>query len=137
MKKIIYTLAIGIQCIFLTAVLGACKEEEEAVRLQEVTPVFSWKGLSFQLESDTEWSITRFTNRIALTNFNRKCQILLSWNGNSGNGEKTDGILKIAEVGKQLQTIRLDKLSVKDIDGLYYNIQFQEGEREGMLILSK
>lgn len=52
-------------------------------------------------------------------------------------GEKTGGVLRIAEAGKKLQTILLDKLLIEDIDGMYYNIHFQKDEKTGTLLLSK
>lgn len=137
MKRIVRTLSVGIRLIVLLAVLTACKEDEGITRQQEVTPAFAWEDNSFPLETYNGWGLTRFRSHIALSNFILKCQYHLSWNGNMTTGDKTDAVLKIAEVGKKLQTIQLDRLSVKDIDGLYYSIQFQEGEREGSLIFSK
>ena len=129
MKRIIHTFVIAFQFIILSAVLTASP--------QEVTPSFFWEGSSFQLEADNGWGITRFANRVALSNFHQKCQYHLSWDGGSGAGEKTNGILKIAEAGKKLQTIRLDALLIEDINGMYYNIHFQKGEATGILLFSK
>lgn len=106
MKRIIHTFVIAFQFIILSAVLTACKEDDGNISSpQEVTPSFFWEGSSFQLETDNGWGITRFANRVALSNFHQKCQYHLSWDGGSGAGEKTNGILKIAEAGKKLQTI--------------------------------
>ena len=138
MKRIIHTFVIAFQFIILSAVLTACKEDDGNISSpQEVTPSFFWEGSSFQLETDNGWGITRFANRVALSNFHQKCQYHLSWDGGSGAGEKTNGILKIAEAGKKLQTILLDKLLIEDIDGMYYNIHFQKDEKTGTLLLSK
>lgn len=137
MERIVRTFSAGIRLIILLAVLAACKEDEGIVRQQEVTPAFAWEENSFLLETDNGWGLTRFRDHIALSNFTLRCQYHLSWNGNMTTGDKTDAVLKIAEVGKKLQTIQLDQLSVKDIDGLYYSIQFREGEREGSLTFSK
>lgn len=137
MKKTIHTFSVTIRIIILLAVLTACKEDDNISRQQEVTPAFMWEENSFLLETDNCWGITRFKDHIALSNFDLKCQYHLSWNGNMATGEKTDGILKIAEVGKKLQKIQLDKLSIRDIDGIYYNIQFQKGKQAGSLVFSK
>jgi lipoprotein len=138
MKRIIHTFVIAFQFIILSAVLTACKEDDGNISSpQEATPSFFWEGSSFQLEADNGWSITRFANRVALSNFHQKCQYHLSWDGGSGAGEKTNGILKIAEAGKKLQTIRLDALLIEDINGMYYNIHFQKGEATGILLFSK
>ena len=135
MKRIIHTFVIAFQFIILSAVLTACKEDDGNISSpQEVTPSFFWEGSSFQLEADNGWGITRFANRVALSNFHQKCQYHLSWDGGSGAGEKTNGILKIAEAGKKLQTIRLDALLIEDINGMYYNIHFQKGEATGILL---
>lgn len=137
MKRFIYTLSVTIQIITLLAVSTACKEDDIFSRQQEVTPAFAWKESLFLLETDNGWGITRYKDHIALSNFDLKCQYHLSWQGNMATGEKTDGILKIAEVGKKLQNIQLDKLSIRDIDGIYYSIQFQKGEQTGSLLFSK
>ena len=138
MKRIIHTFVIAFQFIIVSPVLTACKEDDGNISSpQEVTPSFFWEGSSFQLETDNGWGITLFANRIALSNFHQKCQYHLSWYGGSGAGEKTNGILKIAEAGKKLQTIRLDALLIEDINGMYYNIHFQKGEATGILLFSK
>ena len=138
MKKIMHTPVLACLLFFLSAVLTACKEDDGNISSpQEVTPSFFWEGSSFQLEADNGWSITRFANRVALSNFHQKCQYHLSWDGGSGAGEKTNGILKISEAGKKLQTIRLDALLIEDINGMYYNIHFQKGEATGILLFSK
>ena len=104
MKRIIHTFVIAFQFIILSAVLTACKEDDGNISSpQEVTPSFFWEGSSFQLEADNGWGITRFANRVALSNFHQKCQYHLSWDGGSGAGEKTNGILKIAEAGSHEQ----------------------------------
>ena len=138
MKRIIHTFVIAFQFIILSAVLTACKEDDGNISSpQEVTPSFFWEGSSFQLEADNGWSITRFANRVALSNFHQKCQYHLSRDGCSGAGEKTHGILQISEAGKKLQPIRLDALLIEDINGMYYNIHFQKGEATGILLFSK
>ena len=138
MKRIIHTFVIAFQFIILSAVLTACKEDDGNISSpQEVTPSFFWEGSSFQLETDNGWGITRFANRAALSNSHQKCQYHPSWDGGSGAGEKTNGILKISEAGKKLQTIRLDALLIEDINGMYYNIHFQKGEATGILLFSK
>ena len=138
MKSIIHPFVIAFQFIILSAVLTACKEDDGNISSpQEVTPSFFWEGSSFQLEADNGWSITRFANRVALSNFHQNCQYHLPWDGGSGAGEKTNGILKISEAGKKLQTIRLDALLIEDINGMYYNIHFQKGEATGILLFSK
>lgn len=131
MRRIIHTFILAFQFIILPAVFTACKDDSGNISpLQEVTPAFSWEENSFLLETDNGWGITRFSNRIALSNFNQKRQYHLSWNGGSGAGEKTGGVLRIAEAGKKLQTILLDKLLIEDIDGMYYNIHFQKDEKQ-------
>ena len=138
MRRIIHTFILAFQFIILPAVFTACKDDGGNISpLQEVTPAFSWEENSFLLETDNGWGITRFSNRIALCNFSQKRQYHLSWNGGSGAGEKTSGVLRIAEAGKELQTILLDKLLIEDIDGMYYNIHFQKDEKTGTLLLSK
>ena len=80
MKRIIHTFVIAFQFIILSAVLTACKEDDGNISSpQEVTPSFFWEGSSFQLETDNGWGITRFANRVALSNFHQKCQYHLSW----------------------------------------------------------
>lgn len=138
MRRIIHTFILAFQFIILPVVFTACKDDGGNISpLQEATPAFSWEENSFLLETDNGWGITRFSNRIALSNFSQKRQYHLSWNGGSGAGEKTGGVLRIAEAGKKLQTILLDKLLIEDIDGMYYNIHFQKDEKTGTLLLSK
>lgn len=138
MKRVVYILSACFWIIIQTLLFTGCQKEEAAPSdTVETKPVFSWDGYSFLLETDNGWSITRFNNRIALSNFNRKCQCLLSWKGNMADGEKEDAVLKIAEVGRKLQNIPLDRFSITDINGMYYNIRFVQGEKEGMLVLSK
>lgn len=133
MKKIVHTLAAGIRFVALAALLAACKEDDAPVRFQEVTPAFAWEDSSFRLDVDNGWCLTRFKDHVALTNFSLQCQILLSWNGNLAAGEKTDAYLRLAEVGKPLQTLRLDELRVENIDGRYYSLQFRKEGSEGSL----
>ena len=132
MRRIIHTFILAFQFIILPAVFTACKDDGGNISpLQEVTPAFSWE------ETDNGWGITRFSNLIALRNSNLKRHFHLTWNGGSSAGEKTGGVLRIAEAGKKLQTILLDKLLIEDIDGMYYNIHFQKDEKTGTLLLSK
>lgn len=136
MRRIIHTFILAFQFIILPAVFTACKDDGGNISpLQEVTPAFSWEENSFLLETDNGWGITRFSNRIALSNFSQKRQYHLSWNGGSGAGEKTSGVLRIAEAGKKLQTILLDKLLIEDIDGMYYNIHFQKTKNRHIAII--
>ena len=71
MRRIIHTFILAFQFIILPAVFTACKDDSGNISpLQEVTPAFSWEENSFLLETDNGWGITRFSNRIALSNFN-------------------------------------------------------------------
>ena len=138
MRRIIHTFILAFQFIIFPAVFTACKDDSGNISpLQEVTPAFSWEENSFLLETDTGWGITRFSNRFALWMFFVFGVLVVCWNGGSGAGEKTGGVLRIAEAGKKLQTILLDKLLIEDIDGMYYNIHFQKDEKTGTLLLSK
>lgn len=81
MRRIIHTFILAFQFIILPAVFTACKDDGGNISpLQEVTPAFSWEENSFLLETDNGWGITRFSNRIALSNFSQKRQYHLSWN---------------------------------------------------------
>lgn len=72
MRRIIHTFILAFQFIILPAVFTACKDDSGNISpLQEVTPAFSWEENSFLLETVTAWGITRFSNRIALSNFNK------------------------------------------------------------------
>lgn len=137
MKRIIHTFVIAFQFIILSAVLTACKEDDGNISSpQEVTPSFFWEGSSFSWKRTTVGVLPALPTASPLA-ISIKSQYHLSWDGGSGAGEKTNGILKIAEAGKKLQTIRLDALLIEDINGMYYNIHFQKGEATGILLFSK
>lgn len=77
MKRIIHTFVIAFQFIILSAILTACKEDDGNISSpQEVTPSFFWEGSSFQLEADNGWGITRFANRVALSNFHQNANTI-------------------------------------------------------------
>lgn len=138
MKRIVHRLSAGLWIISLILLFAGCEEKDEAgLPTDETIPAFSWDDYSFLLEKDNGWSITRFNNRVALSNFARKCQYLLSWEGNMGDGEKAQAVLKIAEVGQSFQEIALDRLTVTNVNGMYYTIHFVQEEKEGKLILSQ
>lgn len=76
MRRIIHTFILAFQFIILPAVFTACKDDGGNISpLQEVTPAFSWEENSFLLETDNGWGITRFSNRIALSNFSQKAPV--------------------------------------------------------------
>lgn len=136
MKRLINTLTFALLVILAPALLTACEDDDCATIPTELTLAFTWGDTNIPLEVDNGWGVTRYKDHIALSNFNEKCQYLLTWDGNMGNGEKSNAFLKIAKVGEQLQNLQLDKLSILFIDGKYYRIEFAQGNKTGTLILS-
>lgn len=136
MKRLIYTLTVALLVILAPAIFTACEDDDHAATTTELTPAFTWADTNIPLETDNGWGVTRYKDHIALSNFNEKCQYLLAWDGNMANGEKSNAFLKIAQAGRQLQNLPLDKLSIRFIDGKYYRIEFAQGDKTGTLILS-
>ena len=106
-------------------------------RFKKSLPHSLGKRIHFCWKRITAGELPAFPTVLHLATLVKKRQYHLSWNGGSGAGEKTSGVLRIAEAGKKLQTILLDKLLIEDIDGMYYNIHFQKDEKTGTLLLSK
>lgn len=143
MKRRIYIFLLCMQALVFTMPFTACNDEETgggAGSQNELVPSFAWDRettpIQIQLETDNGWCITRYNNRIALSNFDLKCQYLLSWDGDMSAGEKENVVFKIAEVGKPLQTLRLDYMRIERPAG-FYRISFGQGSRIGELVITK
>ncbi len=138
MKRNRYTVATVVWQVFLALLLFTSCTADEAYQGQgPQTPVFVWEDVSVLLEIDNGWGFTRYKNRTAVTNTEKKNQYLLTWNGDMADGAKTGAILRISKNGELTQTLKLDELSVEDIDGSYGKISFRQGEKAGTLIFSK
>lgn len=100
------------------------------------TPRFVW-GKRIELEKTNNWGVTAHENRVAVTNVVEQTQYLLSWDGDSSVGAKTNATLKLMEKGTEPQTIELAGLEIIQVkDGLYSMI-FSTTERTGELVFSK
>lgn len=110
---------------------------DDTITASDVTPMMKWNGKSVELKDVSGWCITRYNNRIALSDYSHKQQYLLTWDGNSSNGGKSNAKLKIAEVGFALESYDLDTLTIKDIDGTYYDINFSSANKSGQFIIEK
>jgi hypothetical protein len=143
MKRRIYTFLLCIQTLVFIMPFTACNDEETGGvtgSQNELIPSFAWDRettpIQIQLETDNGWCITRYNNSIALSNFDLKCQYLLTWDGDMSASEKENVVFKIAEVGKPLQTLRLDYMHIERPAG-FYRITFGQGNRTGELIITK
>lgn len=143
MKRRIYTFLLCMQVLIFTMPFTACNDEENGGvtgSQNEWLPSFAWDRettpIQVQLETDNGWCITRYNNCIALSNFDLKCQYLLTWDGDMSAGEKENAVFKIAEVGKTLQTFRLDYMNIERPAG-FYRITFGQGSRTGELVITK
>ena len=116
----------------------ACKDDGGNISpLQEVTPAFSWEENSFLLETDNGWGITRFSNRIALSNLVKSASTTSHGTVVPVREKKTKRCPEDSRSRKETANHPADKLLIEDIDGMYYNIHFQKDEKTGTLLLSK
>ncbi len=138
MKKSIYTVVAVVCCMFIgLLVLTSCNEDEGYSSTTPQTPAFVWEDASILLDIDNGWGFTRYKNRVAITNMEKKSQYLLTWDGDMTDGTKPDATLRVAKNGEITQVLALDELSIEEIDGSYCRISFGQGTKTGTLIFSK
>ena len=139
-KSIIHTFIIGCG-LSANILLSCCAEESLTINVIEaerpLVAEFIWRYDSIQLEIPNNWSLTRFRNRAAVTNFEEKTQYFLYWEGGMTDGEKSNALLKVGKQGQAAESIELDHLSVQDMDGMFWRIKFRKGYDKGILTFSK
>ena len=126
--------------LFTFIFLLSCTKKELPQTSEEEQPLkpgFVWQGTSIQLDRENLWSLTRFPNRAAVTNFKEKTQYFLYWEGNMTDGHKPEALLKIGRYGNPVQTIRLDQLTIENLEDNSCRIQFYRGNDKGSLIFNK
>lgn len=135
--KLFYKYIIGVALlVVMTGSIAGCSSDD-TIEATNVTPMMKWDGKSVELSDLSGWCITRYNNRIALSDYSHKQQYLLTWDGDSGNGGKSNAKLQIAEVGFALESYDLDTLTVRDIDGTYYDISFSSSDKSGEFLIEK
>lgn len=102
----------------------------------DVNPHFTW-DITVELEQPNNWSITAFSEKVAITNIAEGKQYLLTWKGGLSTGKKSDAILKTIVRGKQTQTTGLDILEVKDSGNNTYELFLRGSGRKGELVFTK
>lgn len=132
-----HALATVIGLATLILCFSACKDNDVAgVSIAtRTTPAFYWQSTAIQLDTAYNWTVTRYKNYIALTNYDEKCQYVLSWDGDLSDGTKTDAILQTSKQGSELQTDTLDVLTLENVYGTYYYFALGKGETNGTLVI--
>ena len=133
----IHLISVG---LFTFIILLSCTKTEVSLPPQEeqtLTPGFVWQSTSIQLNTENLWSLTRFQNRAAVTNFKEKTQYFLYWEGDMTDGVKQEALLKVGRYGNPIQTIKLDQLTIENLDGDCCRIQFYRANDKGSLIFNK
>ena len=115
--------------------VSSCKDEDKVPVITTLSPVFLWDKLSVNLETDNGWALTRYQNRIAVTNVEVRKQYLLQWEGGLATGEKSNATLQWKE-GNTYDIISLDQLNMEYIDGFFYRLTFSKDGEEGLLVFS-
>lgn len=126
--------AILLLCAFITS----CSKEELLTEGTDagVNPHFAW-DITIELEQPNNWSITVFTEKLAITNVTEGKQYLLTWKGRLSTGKKSDAILKTIIRGEQTKTTDLDILEVKDSGNNTYELFLRGGGRKGEIVFTK
>lgn len=126
--------AILLLCVFITS----CSKEELLTEGTDadVNPHFTW-DITVELEQPNNWSITAFSEKVAITNIAEGKQYLLTWKGGLSTGKKSDAILKTIVRGEQTKTTELDILEVKDSGNNIYELFLRGGGRKGEIVFTK
>lgn len=121
-------------CVFITS----CSKEELLTEGTEadVNPHFTW-DITVELEQPNSWSVTAFSEKVAITNIAEGKQYLLTWKGGLSTGKKSDAILKTIVRGEQTKTTELDILEVKDSGNNIYELFLRGGGRKGEIVFTK
>ena len=101
-----------------------------------INPHFIW-DITIELEQPNNWSVTVFSEKVAITNIVEGKQYLLTWKGGLSTGKKSDAILRTIVRGEQTKTTDLDILEVKDSGNNTYELFLRGGGRKGELVLTK
>jgi hypothetical protein len=126
--------AILLLCVFITS----CSKEELLTEGTEadVNPHFTW-DITVELEQPNNWSVTVFSEKVAITNIAEGKQYMLTWKGGLSTGKKSDAILKTIVRGEQTKTTELDILEVKDSGNNIYELFLRGGGRKGEIVFTK
>lgn len=126
--------AILLLCVFITS----CSKEELLTEGTEadVNPHFTW-DITVELEQPNSWSVTAFSEKVAITNIAEGKQYLLTWKGGLSTGKKSEAILKTIVRGEQTKTTELDILEVKDSGNNIYELFLRGGGRKGEIVFTK
>lgn len=114
-----------ISAIIITSFLSLCSCATESVYTSDnrVPSGLKWNDMEIDPTVDTKWSLSRSNSWVALTNYNEKSQVYLSWEGGMGEGNKENAILKHSENGQAPIEYPLESLSMSH-DGENLSIIF-------------
>lgn len=126
--------AILLLCVFITS----CSKEELLTEGTDTdaNPHFTW-DITVELEQPNSWSVTAFSEKVAITNIAEGKQYLLTWKGGLSTGKKSEAILKTIVRGEQTKTTELDILEVKDSGNNIYELFLRGGGRKGEIVFTK
>ena len=101
------------------------------------TPTFRWSGQTVRFDRAGGYAITILSDKIALTDIgNDQRQYILSWTGGLSEGEKTNGVLKVIDMGEEQAINELISFRVLKSDSSGHYIIFSDGSNGGELFFS-
>ena len=120
-----------ISAIIITSFLSLCSCATESIYYSDskLPSGLKWNDMEIDPTVDTKWSISRSNSWVALTNYNEKSQVFLSWDGGMGEGNKENAILKHSENGQAPIEYPLESLSMSH-DGENLSIIFSGHNNE-------
>jgi hypothetical protein len=104
---------------------------------------FVWDTNSVTLDQATayanSYSLTVYSNSIAVTNITTKQQYVLSWTGDLTVGDKTNGKLQIVNAGVSATAITLSSISVVTANTTTnnYYLTFKNDTKSGLIYFTK
>lgn len=91
----------------LSVMMSGCISENDICAPQPADPGFHWESFHIYPLDDQRWTTTRTNESIAVTNPERKTQIMVTWRGGMATGEKGKPVLKISQDGGKPQETNL------------------------------
>ena len=105
MKKIKFIILFSV--LPLLEIMTGCISENDVCAPVPVEPGLHWESFNIYPLNDQRWTTTRTNESIAVTNPDRKTQIMVTWKGGMSSGEKEEPIIKISKNGEKPQEATL------------------------------
>ena len=84
----------------LVALTTGCITENSVCPPGAIEPGFHWESFNIYPLNDYRWTTTRTNKSIAVTNPDKKTQIMVTWEGGMSSGKKENARLKISQNGE-------------------------------------